>query len=98
MTVHKQIAKLACKVAAAAAVAFAMALFFAAFMVGGDGTAPLFSHVMLAMAMVPESVFGAPREVGILSSPVLWGLVVAVCTYLLIQLMRVIYRFFQAAL
>ena len=96
MTVHKQIAKLACKVAAA--VAFAMALFFAAFMVGGDGTAPLFSHVMLAMAMVPESVFGAPREVGILSSPVLWGLVVAVCTYLLIQLMRVIYRFFQAAL
>ena len=83
---------------AVSAVAFVPTVLFAGFMVGGDGTAPAFSHVMLAMAMAPKSVFGIPSEISFVVSQVFWGLVVAVSTYLLVHLMRTIYQFFQAAL
>jgi hypothetical protein len=57
-------------------------------MVGGDGTAPALTHVMLSLIDVPASFFGWGQKSALLLASVFWGALVAVCTFALLQVIQ----------
>lgn len=51
------------------------------FLVAGDGTAPLVTHVMLFVLQVPQKILGTEVDTVLIVGPVFWGVVVAAVVF-----------------
>jgi hypothetical protein len=58
------------------------------FLVGGDGTAPAITHLMLKLGNVPIALFGLSKTYSLLVAPPFWGVVAGACTFILLHLVE----------
>lgn len=57
----------------AVTIGFFLLTFASLFMVGGDGTAPWITHLMLKLGEVPITMFGVRKDSLLVVSPLFWG-------------------------
>lgn len=59
--------------------------FASLFMVGGDGTAPWVTHLMLKLGEVPTRLFGFPKTSLLVVSPLFWGAIAFISAFLVLS-------------
>jgi hypothetical protein len=66
-------------------IGFFLLTFASLFMVGGDGTAPWITHLMLKLGEVPTTMFGLPKSSLLIVSPLFWGAIAFISALLVLS-------------
>lgn len=74
----------------AVTIGFFLLTFASLFMVGGDGTAPWITHLMLKLGEVPITMFGFRKDSLLVVSPLFWGGTAFVSAFLVLGTVRAI--------
>ena len=74
-----------------AAFGFLLLTIMSVLLVGGDGTAPTITHVMLSLIEFPVKLLALSVDSWILAAS-FWGGVIAVFTFVVLQMIRVLRR------
>jgi len=88
MSTLNRIAVLSIAAGFAVMVALFVATFSAILLVGGDGTAPAFTHLVLRAMSVPGVMLGVSSPGVLWVGGPFWGAVAAICVFALLQVVQ----------